>query len=116
MLKNADCTLYEWSESGYTRRLIEGVYWIDHKGASVQKSGLQYADGATVYIYSGEPPQHPAKDLIVRGNCPFQFDNSSAAAIAQSLKSLKAAYHVLTVTAADDFRFGGLPHIEVNAK
>ena len=119
MLKNADCTLYLYSKAtqGFTRHFISGVYWRENKAGNVLKSGLQTADSTTVYLYSDEiKPLTVAKDMLVRGLCDFDFDNTSQQTISESMKNFKNTYNAVTVMSIDDYMFGNLPHIEISAK
>lgn len=52
MLKNADCTLYLYNKAtqGFTRHIINGVYWRENKAGNVLRSGLQTADSTTIFI------------------------------------------------------------------
>ncbi len=52
MLKNADCTLYLYNKAtqGFTRHIINGVYWRENKAGNVLRSGLQTADSTTIYF------------------------------------------------------------------
>lgn len=119
MLKNADCTLYLYDKTtqGFTRHIINGVYWRENKAGNVLKSGLQTADSTTVYLYSDEiKPLTVAKDMLVRGLCDFDFDNTNQQTISESMKNFKNTYNAVTVMSIDDYMFGNLPHIEISAK
>lgn len=119
MLTNADCTLYRYDKAtgGFTRHLIERVYWRENKAGNILKSGLQAVDSTTVYLYSDAVvPSAPAKDMLVKGSCDFVFNNTSPQTILQSMNDFRAAYSAVTVMSVDNYMFGGLPHIEVSAK
>lgn len=116
---NADCTLYKYNNAtgGYTRHFIKGVYWHESKVGNVFKSGLQTADSTTVYLYSDSVvPATPTKDMIVKGNCPFEFTNTSAQNISASFTQFTANYDFIRVASIDNYMFGGLPHIEISGK
>ena len=120
MLTNADCTLYLYDKSsgGFTRHAIKGVYWLDGRGGTITKNGIQSADSVTVYIYSDKViPKTTNKDMIVRGIVDYEFDNTSQQTISASLKEFKAAHpEAVTVTAINNYMHGGLPHYEINAR
>lgn len=119
MLKNADCTLYLFYKKtgGFTRHIINGVYWRENKAGNVLKSGLQTADSTTIYLYSDEiKPLTVSKDMLVKGFCDFEFDNTSPQTISESMKSFRNTYNFVTVMSIDNYMFGGLPHIEISAK
>ncbi|MFR2137235.1 MAG: DUF6751 family protein [Pseudoruminococcus massiliensis] len=119
MLKNADCTLYLYNKAtqGFTRHIINGVYWRENKAGNVLRSGLQTADSTTIYLYSDDvKPLTVAKDMLVRGVCDFDFDNTNQQTISESMKNFKNTYNAVTVMSIDDYMFGSLPHIEISAK
>lgn len=119
MLTNADCTLYRYNATsgGYDRFYFSECYWSENEGAAVRKLGMQHQTSVTVFLYDDtNPPQNPTKDMMVKGNCPFTFTNTTPATVSASLKAFIAAYKVRTVMAVDNRMFGGLPHIEVTLK
>lgn len=117
MMINADCTLYRYENGKYNRYVIYGVYWRENKAGNVLKSGLQTADSTMVYLYSGEViPQSVTKDIIVKGICDFEFDNTSQQTVSESMKAFREQYNFVTVMSVDNCMFGGLPHIEISAK
>lgn len=117
MLTNADCTLYRFENDGFVRYVIKDVYWRENKAGNILKSGLSNADKATVYFYSDEViPKNLAKDILVRGICPFEFDNTSQKSISESMKQFMSQYEYVTVMSVDNMMFGGLPHIEISGR
>lgn len=114
MLTNADCTVYE--KDTFRRHVIENVYWNDGRGQTITKNGIQTSDSAAVYIYS-EDYIPKCEDVIVRGVLNFEFDVSDERSAAESMARFRKAYpDFAVVKTVNDFRFGGLPHIEVMAK
>ncbi len=119
MLTNADCTLYRYNAKtqGYDRCLIPDVYWHENRGGNVLKSGLQSIHGVTVFIYEGcILPATPTKDMLVKGVCSFEFDNTSQKTVAESFEKFKKKCSFVTVMSVDDCTFGSLKHWEVTAK
>ncbi|MBQ8298021.1 MAG: hypothetical protein IJX77_09600 [Ruminococcus sp.] len=81
------------------------------------KSGLSTADGTTIFIYQQSPiPESPTKDILVKGCCEFEFDNTSQQTVSASLKILRAETDFVTATSITDCWYGGLPHYEISAK
>lgn len=118
-MTNADCTLYRYNAEteGYDRFFIPSVYWHESKGGNTLKSGLQSVHSTTVYVYDKDTlPQTPTKDLLVKGNCSFTFDNSSPKSISESFAKFRKQHKFVTVMSVDDCFFGGLPHCEITAK
>lgn len=119
MLKNADCTLYRYDSStqGYERFFIPDVYWQESKAGNILKSGLNNAYSTTIYIYSQcNLPKTPAKDMLVKGLCPFEFDNASQKTISESMKEFRSLYAFVTVESIDNCFYGSLPHFEISAQ
>lgn len=117
MLTNADCTLYRFENSGFVRYVIKDIYWRENKAGNVLKSGLANADKATVYFYSDEVlPKTAAKDMLVKGICDFEFDNSTEKSISESFRKFRENFDFVTVMSVDNMMFGGLPHIEISCK
>ena len=128
MLNNEDCTLFLKNGNGFDSVYIPRCHWQESKASNVLKSGLQNADGITVYIFvkdidddlkhTLETRRNAAQDIIVRGECNFTFDNSTPQAAAQSLKTLNAEYDVHTVMHIDKLLYGSpdLQHFKLSAR
>ena len=118
MLANSDCTVYLFDKQteGFVRKYAEKVYWCENKSGSIVKSGMQTSDSTRVYFYDDNAPKTPAKDMLVRGKCEFEFDNQTPQSIPESMKMFRAEYDFVTVMSIDDYMFGGLPHMEVSVK
>lgn len=98
------------------RKYAEKVYWCENKSGSIVKSGMQTSDSTRVYFYDDNAPKTPAKDMLVRGKCEFEFDNQTPQSISESMKKFRTEYDFVTVMSIDDYMFGGLPHMEVSVK
>lgn len=122
MFTNGDITLYKLVNGSYARETIEGVYMEDRKTANVIKSGLTNADSLFVCIpkgsLSGKLSLTVGKDLVVKGKCTFEFDNTSQITQSTSLKELKGLYTVYTVSDIADRTYGSevLQHWELSCK
>lgn len=120
MLTNASCTVYHKNtDGGYDREFIPACFWMDSRGASVTTGGVVPGVGVIVYFPADTAPKLTAQgDILVRGDCPHVFDNTSAASISASLTALRTTYDIATATDVDDKRYGGarLRHVKVVAK
>lgn len=133
----SSCTVFRHNDSGgFDRFYIAQCHWQENKARNVLKSGMQNADGVTVYvplnsvkitpselflpdnIYpSAETlPAFAAKDIIVKGKCTFLFDNSSQQSISESLKTLQKQYECHTVMSIDKKLYGILQHVKISAR
>lgn len=125
MITNTDCTLYQFNGTGYDRYHISAVMWQEYRSASVSKQGLQSADGIVIYVPKDNIPQmsqtatqSPTKDIIIKGNCNFTFDNSSQQRVSESLKTLRSKHQYFTVMGIDNKLYGSesLQHIKITAR
>lgn len=119
MLTNASCTLYRArKEGGYDRVFIPECFWMDARGSSITTGGVTLAASVTVYISEKHLPEMTAqRDMLVYGNCPFIFDNTSEDAISKSFRAFVDTYDVVTVTEVANKCYGSaLRHGKVVAK
>lgn len=119
MYTNADCTIYhrvydrEKRTESYQRRVIEGVFWEDHKGANVIKSGMEKADKATIFIpFSVDPFVLKPGDRIVRGAVDLEIEGGKISVLEDTYED------VLVVTSVDRMDYGSpdLQHWEVGGR
>lgn len=114
MLTNADCTLYE--KDSFSRHVFTDVYWNDSRGQTVSKNGIQVNDSVLMYIYDGDYLPK-AGDIIIKGNISDEYSCATQQGQSASMKALRTAHpDFAVVKAANDCRYGGLPHIEVIAR
>lgn len=127
MLTNSSCTLYRYNGIGFDRVFFSKCHWQENRAANVLKSGLQTADSVTVYISAdiagGNLTQgtgrSASKDIIVKGDCQFEFDNSSQQTVSEDLNAFRKDYpEYLTVTSIDCKLYGikELQHIKISAR
>lgn len=139
MLTDSSCTLYRFNKIGFDRYFIPECHWQECKSANVMKSGMQNADGITVYIPAEAAvlhpngfvyhagilfqdmdilPKNPAQDIIIKGECKFTFDNTSQQTASESLKKLREQYDFHTVMSIDRLLYGSpnLRHIKISAR
>ncbi len=119
VLTNASCTVYHKNaDGGYDREFVPACFWMDSRGASVQTGGIVPGVGVIVYFPEAVAPKLTAQgDILVRGDCPHLFDDTTAATISAGLTALRTAYDIATVTDVDDKRYGtALRHVKVTAK
>ena len=121
MYTNADITLYHWNGTGYVRQEIKKVFWSDSKISNINKTGRMDVD--TVYISIPESSAQElkitmGKDLIVKGICKLEFDNTSQQTQSESTKTLKAECEVFTVNSFDPKLYGSpaMRHYELSCK
>lgn len=121
-MPESSCTVYKSNKSGgFDRYYIPSCHWQENKASNVLKSGTQNADSVTVYIPLDslfDIQYSAAKDIIVKGNCSFRFDNSSQQSISASLKVLRDMCTCYTIMSIDKKTYGRkqLQHIKISAR
>lgn len=140
MIAESSCTVYRYNGTGYDRFYILACHWQENRASNVIKSGLQTADSVTVYIpadiaviapnnslYPADRlfpgmeaiPQNTSKDMLVKGMCDFEFNNTTAQKVSESMKTFRQKYpQFVTVSSIDHKLYGlkALRHIKVSAK
>ena len=139
MLTDTCLTLYKFKGTGFDRFVIPQCHWQESKAKTVIKSGMQNEGGIVVYVPAKAlvlapdgllypsaqlllnadiSPQSACKDIIVKGECNFIFDNSCDRAVSESLKSLLERCEIHTVMSIDRRLYGSpdLQHIKISAR
>lgn len=121
MQPNADITLYNYVDGSYIRQVIKGVYWFTVKQSNVLKTGLVDADRVSIHIpisSCADLKVATSKDLVVNGIIDMEFDNTSQQTQSASLRALREAHEVFTITAFDPKLYGSkrLQHYELSCK
>lgn len=139
MLTESSCTLYKFNGIGFDRYYIKECHWQECKASNVLKSGNQNADSIVVYIPANslvltpdktallsrklfsrfdKSLQSPSKDIIIKGECDFIFDNSTERMASENLKKLHEKYDIHTVMSIDSLLYGSpnLQHIKISAR
>ena len=122
MLAQASCTLYKFNGIGYDRYYISSCHWQENRASNIIKSGLQSADSVTVYIQKEDltvAPETASFDMIIKGQCDFEFDNTSQQSVSESMKEFRKQYpQFVTVSSIDNKLYGlkELQHIKISAR
>lgn len=120
MYTNADMTLYHWNGSGYERKVVEKIFWDNTKISNITKTGRTDSDSVKILVpaSSAELSVTTGKDLVVKGKCEAEFDNTSQSTISESLKKLKAENEVFTISSIDEKLYGSprMQHYELSCK
>lgn len=86
-------TVYE--KDTLTRHLFYDAYYHDGRGEKVKKTGAEPADDINVRIYSfSHDNSYIPKigDMIVCGECAFEFDNSSQIYVSESMAQFRELF------------------------
>ena len=114
MLSNADVTFY--SAKTYERHTANKAYFTDNRGQTLKENGIEISDAISVYLYTDEYIPK-AGDIVIKGIVNFDFDTSTEQTVSESMKQFRSQYpDFAVVKSVSDYRFGGLPHIEITAR
>ncbi len=110
MYTNADMTLYHWNGSGYERKVVEKVFWDETKISNITKTGRTDADSVKILVpvSSAMLSVTTGRDLVVKGKCEVELDNTDQATVSKSVKALKEEHEVFAVTAFDAKLYGSV--------
>ena len=110
-------TLYHFENGKFIRSLIENCFYYDSNATNFNKTGLVSNDTFKVVINTSENIKiAEGKDIIVKGECEFEFNNESEKTQSESLKEFKTKHEYYTVNTASRNLFGGLSNIELSCK
>ena len=114
MLSNADVTFY--NAKNYTRHTARQAYFTDSRGQTLKKNGIEISDVVSVYLYTDEYVPMVG-DIVVKGIVEFEFNNSTQKSVSESMKEFREMFPSFAVVkSVSDYKFGGLPHIEITAR
>ncbi len=110
-------TLYHFENGKFTRSIIENCFYYDSKSASLNKTGMISTDTFKVIISTSEDMKiNEGQDIVVKGTCDFEFNNTSEQKQSESLKEFRTRYEYYTVSSVAKNLFGGLSNIELSCK
>lgn len=139
VITNFKCTIYHFNGVGYIKFYVPHCHWQENKASNVVKSGLQNTDSVTVYIpldslvitpsssllpakdiFPGMKivPKKPSQDLIVKGYCDFEFNNTDQKTVSESMKEFNNSFSYNTIMSIDIKDYGAkrLQHIKISGK
>lgn len=126
MLANSDCTIYLYKTftlgpnetvEGYERHYISECYLEETIGDKVTKSGQTPSNSLYLLLFNDDVvPEHPSKDIVVKGKCEFKFKNWSQEDVSDSLKEFRKKHKYRTIMSCEPMMYGGLPHLEITAR
>lgn len=95
---NADMTVYE--KDTYRRHVFKEVLYVDNRGSVVSKTGERVKGSVEISVYAPNITDSylpKIGDLVVGGDCNFEFDMSSQQTISESFKAFRKAYPAYAV-------------------
>lgn len=87
---NGSCTVYE--KDTFTRHLFSDVYFYDERSKTAVASGIQVTGDVNIHIYFGGKYQPKIGDIIIFGDCSFEFDTESQKSISESFNEFRKNY------------------------
>ena len=125
MLTNTDCTLYHFNKltQGYDRYYLSAVMWQESRTEKIGKQGVIVSDDVNIYVpkeIATFPKCELTRDMLVKGNIDFIFDNTSQKTVSESLKEFNHTYpESVTVLTYEDKNYSvgsQLDHIKLTAR
>ena len=128
MLTTDSCTLYLKSGNGFTRYYIPLCHWEEREANNVLKSGMANADSVVVYVFKTDiaaslrellkARRDVEQDMLVYGECAFEFDNTTPQSASASMKAFRGGYDFHTVKSLDKLLYGSesLQHFKFSAR
>lgn len=112
-----DCTLYE--KNTFTRHVFKDVFFYDGRGQKTTKTGGETVGEVSVHIYGccHDNSYRPrAGDMLVEGECTFEFDVSNEKAVSESWSEFRKSYpEFVTIKTVNRKVYGFLPDYEIIA-
>ncbi len=87
---NGSCTIYE--KATFKKHLFNDVYFHDSRSKIATANGIQITGDINIHIYLGEKYQPEIGDIIISGNCSFDFDTESQKSISESFNEFRKNY------------------------
>ena len=87
---NNSCTIFE--KDTFTKHFFENVHFCDSRSSKAVSGGSQVTGDINIHIYLGEQYQPKINDIIISGNCEFEFDTESQKSISESFKEFRKNY------------------------
>ena len=87
---NGSCTVYE--KDTFTRHFFSDVYFYDGRSKTAVASGIQVTGDVNIHIYFGGKYQPKIGDIIIFGDCSFEFDTESQKSISECFNEFSKNY------------------------
>lgn len=121
MYTNADMTLYHWDGEKFIREVIKDVFWQSSQISNINKTGRTDSDSVFISIPATSKDNlliTTGKDLVVKGVCELEFDNTSEKTQSECLKTLKKSHETFVVKVFDPKLYGSprMQHYELSCK
>lgn len=105
-----------YSAQTYTRHMIDGAFYTDLRGETVQKTGAQNAGGLIVHLYCVNNSYKPQiGDTVVLGACDVEIDTSSEQTVSAGMAALRA-YHPAVIRTVTAEPIGIVPDYNIEAR
>lgn len=112
---NGSCTVYE--KDTFTRHLFSNVYFYDGRSKTAVSSGIQVTGDINIHIYFSEKYQPKIGDIIVSGNCSFEFDTESQKTVSESFSEFRKKFpDFATINTVTVKTFGTIPDYDITAR
>lgn len=105
-----------YSAQTYTRHLIDGAFYTDLRGETIQKTGAQSAGGLIVHLYCINNSYKPQiGDTVVLGECAVEISTASEQTVSAGMAALRA-YNPAVIRTVTAELIGIAPDYNIEAR
>lgn len=118
LVTNADVTVFE--QKTYKKHIFKDVHYSDQRGRHFAKEGIRVDGKVSVHAFAvnmGEDKYLPQiGDILVSGECDFEFDTADKESISQSMAEFRKKYKHSVIDSVDLQVYGILPDYLISAR
>lgn len=112
---NGSCTVYE--KDIFTRHSFSDVYFYDERSKTAAASGIQVTGVVNIHIYFGEEYQPKIGDIVIFGDCSFEFDTESQKTVSESFREFRKIFPgFATINTVTVKTSGTIPEYDITAR
>lgn len=112
---NGSCTIYE--KDTFVKHVFRDVFFYDSRSKSAATGGIQITGNVNIHVYNGSEYQPKIGDIIVFGNCSFEFDTESQKTVSESFKDFRKSFpDFATINSVSIKTYGTLLDYDITAR
>lgn len=114
---SGNCTVYE--KSTFSKHIYRDVFFLDSRGSITHKDGVQTAGNLEITVYSALKVDYIPKkgDIVICGDCDFDFDTVTQQTVSDSMAQFRKLYPEFGVISSVNHVICGMfPDYEITAR
>lgn len=111
---NSSCTIYE--KDTFIRHFFENTYTCDTRSQKATSSVIQTAGNIDVHIYLNNEYKPKINDIIVIGDCGFEFNTQSQKTISESFSEFRKKFDFATINGVTIKNSIKIPDYDITAR